>query len=271
MAHYVIGDVQGCYIELQALVKKINFNPNEDKIIFAGDLVNRGNQSLEVMEFCMKYKGSVKAVLGNHDFYLLYLIEHQKKNKSLKKVLDSKNIRKYHSWLKKLPLLLEIKIKETKETFWISHAGIPYIWDIRMAKKLSKEIQTGMKDDSFKILKNMWGDTPKRWNSDLKGYKRYRTVINYFTRMRFLGKDGSLKLKAKKNKADEKHIPWFNQTIKNLKKNQYIIFGHWAALEGKTELANIIGVDTGCVWGNKLTAIRLEDKKLFQVKKHENL
>jgi len=267
MAHYVIGDVQGCYSELQALVKKIKFNPNKDKIIFAGDLVNRGHQSLEVMDFCMRHKGSIKAVLGNHDFYLLYLIEHQKKNKSLKKVLDSKNIQKYHSWLKKLPLLLEIKIKETKETFWISHAGIPYIWDIRMAKKLSKEIQTGMKDDSFKILKNIWGDTPKIWNSDLKGYKRSRTIINYFTRMRFLGKDGSLKLKAKKNKADEIHIPWFNQTIKNLKENQYIIFGHWAALEGKTKLTNIIGVDTGCVWGNKLTAIRLEDRKLFQVKK----
>ena len=267
MAQYVIGDVQGCYSELQALVKKIKFNPNKDKIIFAGDLVNRGHQSLEVMEFCMRHKGSIKAVLGNHDFYLLYLIEHQKKNKSLKKVLDSKNIQKYHSWLKKLPLLLEIKIKETKETFWISHAGIPYIWDIRMAKKLSKEIQTGMKDDSFKILENIWGDTPKIWNSDLKGYKRSRTIINYFTRMRFLGKDGSLKLKAKKNKADEMHVPWFNQTIKNLKENQYIIFGHWAALEGKTKLTNIIGVDTGCVWGNKLTAIRLEDRKLFQVKK----
>lgn len=267
MAHYVIGDVQGCYSELKALVKKIKFNPNKDKIIFAGDLVNRGHQSLEVMEFCMRHKGSIKAVLGNHDFYLLYLIEHQKKNKSLKKVLDSKNIQKYHSWLKKLPLLLEIKIKETKETFWISHAGIPYIWDIRMAKKLSKEIQTGMKDDSFKILENIWGDTPKIWNSDLKGYKRSRTIINYFTRMRFLGKDGSLKLKAKKNKADEMHVPWFNQTIKNLKENQYIIFGHWAALEGKTKLTNIIGVDTGCVWGNKLTAIRLEDRKLFQVKK----
>ena len=267
MAHYVIGDVQGCYSELQALVKKIKFNPSKDKIIFAGDLVNRGNQSLEVMEFCMKYKGSIKAVLGNHDFYLLYLIEHQKKNKSLKKVLESRNIQKYHSWLKKLPLLLEVKIKETKETFWISHAGIPYLWDMRMAKKLSKEIQTGMKDDSFKILENIWGDTPKIWNSGLKGYKRSRTIINYFTRMRFLGKDGSLKLKAKKNKADEIHIPWFNQTIKNLKDNQYIIFGHWAALEGKTKLTNIIGVDTGCVWGNKLTAIRLEDRKLFQVKK----
>jgi len=267
MAHYVIGDLQGCFEELRILIKKIKFDPNKDKLIFAGDLVNRGDQSLEVMEFCIQNKKSIKAVLGNHDFYLLYLIEHQGKNKSLKKVLESKNIKKYHSWLKKLPLLLEIKIKETKETFWISHAGIPYLWDTRLAKKLSKEVQVGLKEDSFNVLENIWGDTPKVWNSKLTGYKRLRTIINYFTRMRFLGKDGSLKLKAKKNKAEKGHIPWFDQTVKNLKKDEYIIFGHWAALEGKTKLDNIIGVDTGCVWGNNLTAIRLEDKKLFQVKK----
>lgn len=135
MAHYVIGDVQGCFSELDKLTKKIKFNPDKDKLIFAGDLVNRGTQSLEVMEFCMKHKKSVKAVLGNHDFYLLYLIEHKKKNKSLNKILESKNKMTFHSWLKSLPLLLEIKIKKTKETFWISHAGIPFIWDIRMAKK----------------------------------------------------------------------------------------------------------------------------------------
>ena len=135
MAHYVIGDVQGCFSELDKLTKKIKFNPDKDKLIFAGDLVNRGTQSLEVMEFCMKHKKSVKAVLGNHDFYLLYLIEHKKKNKSLNKILESKNVMEFHSWLKSLPLLLEIKIKKTKETFWISHAGIPFIWDIRMAKK----------------------------------------------------------------------------------------------------------------------------------------
>ena len=267
MAHYVIGDVQGCFSELDKLTKKIKFNPDKDKLIFAGDLVNRGTQSLEVMEFCMKHKKSVKAVLGNHDFYLLYLIEHKKKNKSLNKILESKNKMTFHSWLKSMPLLLEIKIKKTKETFWISHAGIPFIWDIRMAKKLSKEIQVGMQKNSFEILENMWGDTPKLWNPNLKGHKRSRTIINYFTRMRFLGSDGSLKLKAKKNKADKSHIPWFVQTKENLKNKEHIVFGHWAALDGNTKLDNIIGLDTGCVWGNKLTAIRLEDKKLFQVEK----
>ena len=269
MSHYVIGDVQGCYDELIALTNKIKFDPDKDKLIFAGDLVNRGTKSLEVLNFCIKNKKSIKAVLGNHDLYLLYLIEHKKRNKSLKKILNADNIVKIHKWLKKLPLLLKFEIN--KELFWISHAGIPYIWSLKTAKNLSKEIQTALKEDSFRLLENMWGDTPSKWKDNLKDYKRYRVIINYFTRMRYLDKKGSLKLSKKNLKPEKNHIPWFEQTKDNLKENETIIFGHWAALEGKTNLKNIIGLDTGCVWGNKLTAIRLEDKKIFQVKKYGNI
>ena len=169
--------------------------------------------------------------------------------------------------LKKLPLLLKIKIKETEEIFWISHAGIPFIWDMHEAKKYSKEVQKSLRTDSLALLENIWGDTPKIWNPNLVKYKRLRTIINYFTRMRFLGKDGSLRLNLKSKKGKKGYIPWFKQTSNNLNDNENIIFGHWASLEGKTGIKNIIGLDTGCVWGNKLTAIRLEDKKLFQVKK----
>ena len=267
MAHYVIGDVQGCYDELISICKRIKFNPNKDLIIFAGDLVNRGPKSLEVLNFCLKYKNSVKSVMGNHDFYLLYLLEHEKKNKSLGNILDAENNNKIKKWLKELPLLLKIHIKETKEIFWISHAGIPFIWDFKKAKKLSDEVKEAMKNDASNILDNMWGDKPSLWNDSLKKYERYRTIINYFTRMRYLNKKGSLKLGKKDLKPIDNHIPWFKQTHPNLKKGENIIFGHWAALDGKTKLNNIIGLDTGCVWGNKLTAIRLEDKKLFQVKR----
>ena len=267
MSHYVIGDVQGCFDELELLCKKIKFNPNKDKLIFAGDYVNRGPKSLEVLNFCLKNKKSIKGVLGNHDFYLLYLIEYKKRNKSLNTILDAKNINAIYKWLKKQPLLQKIKIKETKETFWISHAGIPYIWSFKTAKQLSDELNKVFKKDSYKILGNMWGDKPSKWKADLNGYKRYRTIINYFTRMRYLDQKGSLLLKKKDLKPQKNHIPWFKQTISNLKPNEYIIFGHWAALDGKTKLDNIIGLDTGCVWGKKLTAMRLEDKKLFQVKK----
>jgi len=265
MAHYVIGDVQGCYDELVSLCKKIKFNKKKDKLIFAGDLVNRGPKSLEVINFCLENRKSIKAVLGNHDFYLLYLIEHKKRNKSLKRILHSDNLNTIHKWLKKHPLLLKVKVNN--KVFWISHAGIPFIWDFKIAQSFSKEIQYALKKDSYKLLKNMWGDTPKQWNKKLKKYSRYRVIINYFTRMRYLDKKGALKLKKNDLKPEKGYIPWFKQTISNLKPNEYIIFGHWAALEGKTKLDNIIGLDTGCVWGKKLTAIRLEDKKLFQVKK----
>jgi len=265
MGHYVIGDVQGCYDELISLCNKIKFDKKKDKLIFAGDLVNRGPKSLEVLNFCLENKRAVQAVLGNHDFYLLYLIEHNKKNKSLKGILHADNINKLHKWLRKLPLLLSIKVSD--KVFWISHAGIPFIWDFKTAKELSKEVQYALKEDSYSLLKNMWGDTPKQWNQKLTKYNRYRVIINYFTRMRFLDKKGALRLKKNDLKPEKDHIPWFKQTKNNLKDNEVIIFGHWAALNGKTKLNNIIGLDTGCVWGNKLTAIRLEDEKIFQVKK----
>ena len=267
MAHYVVGDVQGCFKELEALLKKVEFNKEIDQLIFAGDLVNRGKDSHKVLEFCINNKKSVSGVLGNHDFYLLYLIEYQKKDKSLKKVLESKNLQQYQSWLKDLPLFLEIQIKETNEVFWISHAGIPFIWSIDDAKKLSKEVQASLKNDASNILAKMWGDTPKKWNDNLKGYKRLRVIINYFTRMRYLSNDGSLKLDLKSKTAKKGYIHWFHQTKENLKNNENIIFGHWASINGETNIDNIIGLDTGCVWGNKLTAIRLEDKKIFQIKK----
>jgi len=267
MAHYVVGDVQGCFKELEALLTKVDFDKNKDQLIFAGDLVNRGEDSHKVLEFCINNQKSVSAVLGNHDFYLMYLIEHHKKDKSLKKVLESKNLQQYQSWLKALPLFLEIKIKDTKEIFWISHAGIPFIWSIKDAKKLSREVQEALQNDASNLLAKMWGDAPKRWSNNLKGYKRLRTIINYFTRMRYLSEDGSLKLDLKSKTAKKGYIHWFNQTKRNLKDKENIIFGHWASIEGVTNTDNIIGLDTGCVWGNKLTAIRLEDKKIFQIKK----
>ena len=267
MSTYVIGDVQGCYKELKKLVKKINFNPSGDRLVFAGDLVNRGPESKEVLDFCIKYSKSVDAVLGNHDLYLLSLIQsNQKKAKTLTPILTSKNPSKYFKWLIRKPLVL--KIKQNDEIFWISHAGIPYFWSFRKALELSKELSKNLRENPSFVLSNMWGDRPIKWNEKLTNEKRFRFIINCFTRMRYLDTKGNLNFKVKDAKLKKGLVPWFvrsNELIKN--PNEYIIFGHWAALNGKTKIANIIGLDTGCVWGGKLTAVRLEDKKIFSVKR----
>ena len=142
------------------------------------------------------------------------------------------------------------------------------MWDFKTAKKLSKEVQVALKEDSYNLLKNMWGDTPSKWNSKLVKYKRFRVIINYFTRMRFLDKKGALKLKKKNLKSEKNHIPWFDQTTHNLKEDESIVFGHWASLQALDALPpahNVYHVDNGCAWGRELTALRLDDQQYFSV------
>jgi bis(5'-nucleosyl)-tetraphosphatase (symmetrical) len=268
MSTYVIGDVQGCFKELLKLTKKIQFNPKKDTLIFAGDLVNRGPQSLEVLDFCMQNRKSIKVVLGNHDLYLLSLIiDKQTKAKTLSPILKSANVAKYFNWLIKKPMLLKVKIEKSNETFWISHAGIPYFWSLSKAQKLSRELSKSLKDNPKFVLKNMWGDKPNKWSNNLQGIKRLRLIINCFTRMRYLDMQGGLNLNTKDTSPKKGLEPWFIKSKQLLKDSkEHIVFGHWAALNGKTKIKNIIGLDTGCVWGGKLTAIRLEDKKIFAVK-----
>ena len=151
------------------------------------------------------------------------MIEHQKRNKSLKQILEADNLDEINKWLKRLPLLLKIKIKDN--IYWITHAGIPFLWDFKIAQQLSNEIQSAIKNDAYNLFENMWGDTPSLWNPELEKYKRQRLIINYFTRMRFTNKKGALKLKKKDLTPEKNHIPWFEQTKNNLKDNEKIIFG----------------------------------------------
>lgn len=271
MSHFVIGDVQGCFNQLDELLTRINFSHDNDQIIFAGDLVNRGKDSLRVLDFCVSNPGSVSAVLGNHDLYLMHLIESKGYDDCLQEILESPQLNAIYSWLKSCPLMRSIYLKDRKETFYIMHAGIPPQWTFDEAKKYSDEILKELNKNPKNILSNMWGDLPNLWNNNLQGHERSRLIINYFTRMRFLNTDGSLELKTKDLKASDSLIKWFDLTIKNMKSDEYILFGHWAALRGTTDLSRIIGLDTGCVWGGELTAIKLENKKLYSVKNNENL
>tara|TARA_Y100001934_G_scaffold86196_1_gene107056 strand:+ start:113 stop:910 length:798 start_codon:yes stop_codon:yes gene_type:complete len=263
MSSYVIGDVQGCFDELMLLLEKINFDPKKDELIFAGDLINRGPKSLEVLEFCLANKKSIEVVLGNHDIYLLYLIHQNKKNYQLAPILDSKNRKKIFNWLIQKPLMLERK-NEKNEKFLISHAGVPHIWDLEDARRLNQEYITAIKRNPGGVFRNMWGDYPNVWSENLRGFSRIRVIINYFTRMRLITKKGELDLKTKVFLGKSEYNPWY-EYIKNEKHN-YQLFGHWAALKGKTSKRNVIGLDAGCVWGGHLKAIRINDRKIFKIK-----
>ena len=263
MPSYVIGDVQGCFDELMLLLDKINFDSKNDELIFAGDLINRGPKSLEVLEFCLKNKKSIEVVLGNHDIYLLYLIHQNKKNYQLAPILESKNRKKFFRWLIEKPLMLERK-NNKNEKFIISHAGIPHIWDLEDARKLNEEYLKAIKKNPGGVFRNMWGDHPDLWSESLRGFSRIRVIINYFTRMRLITQKGELDLKTKVSSKNSKYKPWFKFT-KNEKDN-YQLFGHWAALKGKTNKRNVVGLDAGCVWGGHLKAIRINDRKIFKIK-----
>ena len=271
MSHFVIGDVQGCYEQLNDLLLVIDFCPDEDHIIFAGDMVNRGDDSLKVLDFCLSNPKSVSAVLGNHDLYLMYLIESKGNDDCLQQILECDQLEAIYSWLKSCPLMKSIFISESKETFHITHAGIPPVWTLDEARKYSDEISNELLHNPKNILSNMLGDHPNLWSNNLRGQERFRLIINYFTRMRFLFKNGALELKTKNLNVTSELIKWFDLTKKNLEANEYILFGHWAALMGKTNLNQVIGLDTGCVWGGDLTAIKLENKELYSVKNNENI
>ena len=266
MSTYVIGDVHGCFDQFISLLDKIDYNSQVDKIILTGDLVNRGPESLAVLNYCMADK-NITSVLGNHDLYLLYLMNINRGKGELKTVVEAENNMQIFEWLITRPLLIEISDQSNQNKFIITHAGIPEIWSIEKAQELAEEVSSALIENSSKTLQAMWGDDPNIWNESLEGIDRYRIVINYLTRMRFLGNAASLDLKNTSTKATEGFKPWFDYDSESYQKmNQYYVFGHWASLNGQTNNPHFIGLDTGCVWGNALTAIRLEDKKYFQIK-----
>lgn len=264
MATYVIGDVQGCFSELQRLLDKIKFDPSQDKLWFTGDLVNRGPQSLEVLRFVKKLGDKQQTVLGNHDLHLLALT-HQSHpgwdEDTLKPILTAPDRDELINWLGQQPLLYEAL------GFILVHAGIAPSWDLVTAKRLAKEVENVIQNPltATQFFQHMYGNEPKQWDETLTGWDRLRCITNYFTRLRFCDAEGHLELETKgKMESGGKLIPWF-QVPNRVNKDVKIIFGHWAALGGVTNSPNVYALDTGCVWGFCLTAMRLEDGQRFSV------
>lgn len=264
MATYAIGDVQGCYESLQCLLEKIAFNPDLDKLWLVGDLINRGPDSLATLRYLYSIRSSVEFVLGNHDLHFLavaYGLRHKGQNDTLDSLLNASDRQELMDWL------IQGKLIHTDEKlgFTMVHAGIPPIWSLQQAQAHAREVEAVLQSRYRRdFLSSMYGNSPKRWKNKLIGMDRLRLITNYFTRMRFCSSDGTLELETKENAAAAPlgFAPWFSFAERKTV-NDKIIFGHWAALEGKVSAPNVYALDTGCVWGGSLSALRLEDLQLF--------
>ncbi len=269
--NYIIGDIQGCFEALKALLKHIQFDASQDFIWFAGDIVARGENSLGALRFVKKLveNGAAATVLGNHDLNLLACARGLKETKPKDKtqeVIDAIDSDELIDWLRKQPLCLF-----PDEKTILTHAGVPCIWTAGQAACLAHEVEAILAHENFTVLDDflsaMYGTEPDIWSDKLQGNARLRCITNYLTRMRLSNAEGRLEFSFKDSLDDPMPAgfqPWFEFDSKAAETHQ-IVFGHWAALQAKTVSTNIQNVDGGCVWGNQLVAFRLEDQQLFKV------
>lgn len=275
MANYAIGDIQGCFDELMNLLHKIKFKTDRDQLWICGDLINRGPKSLESLEFLYSIRKNCFITLGNHDLHFLAVAEKVieiSDSDTFQEILENRNLDIYLNWIKELPFYHIGKIKNNGKTrsYVMTHAGIPPHWTIEDLKKYSQELyETLQGPEALNLLKNMYGNEPNHPSRCVTEMERLRLNINYLTRMRFCSRDGSLDLKHKGKaiNAPSGTKPWFEWNLKILQDPIHLLFGHWAALEGVTGKKNITALDTGCVWGKKLSALRLEDNRIFSCNK----
>ena len=269
--NYVIGDVQGCFEALKALLKTIQFDPDQDFIWFAGDLVARGENSLGALRFIKKLveRNAAAIVLGNHDLTLLAAargIKAIKDKDNIRDVIDAIDSDDLIDWLRKQPLCVF-----PNATTVLTHAGIPTNWTAEQTAALAAEVEAVIAADDFDVvdafLKEMYGKEPTLWSDELTGHARLRCIVNYLTRMRLTDSAGRLEFSFKDSLNDpmpEGFKPWF-EFASQAAQTHKVVFGHWAALQGKTISDSIQNVDGGCVWGHQLMAYRLEDETLFAV------
>jgi bis(5'-nucleosyl)-tetraphosphatase (symmetrical) len=258
MATYAIGDVQGCYDALCRLLDEIRFDPARDRLWFAGDLVNRGPQSLEVLRFVMGLDERAVTVLGNHDLHLLAVAASEDRLKShdtFSELLRAPDRQEVLTWLRHRPLLHHAR----EPGFTMVHAGFPPQWDLDLARSCASEVETVLRSADYpEFFRHMYGNRPDRWSPSLGGWERLRFITNCLTRLRFCDRQGRLALACKEapGRQPRGYLPWFD--VPGLASaNLRIVFGHWAAL-GLHRQPGIYAMDGGCVWGGSLAALRLD-------------
>ncbi|MGH8190357.1 MAG: symmetrical bis(5'-nucleosyl)-tetraphosphatase [Rhodanobacteraceae bacterium] len=263
MAIYAIGDVQGCHPELQRLLEKLRFDPASDRLWFCGDLVNRGNESLEVLRLVHGLRESAIVALGNHDLSLLAIAEREPKarqrtNPDLRRVLEAEDGPMLIDWLRNQSLLHH----DAALGFTLVHAGLAPSWTLKHAIHIAQEVERALRGPGHHaLLQRMFGNRPARWSSKLHGHDRLRAAINIFTRMRFCDAHGRIDFDAKGLPGSQRAglYPWFE--VPGVKtRDSRIVCGHWSAL-GRFAGLGVYAIDTGCVWGGKLTALRLDGEE----------
>lgn len=269
MTVYFVGDIQGCYSELDTLLSKIAFSTSHDQLYVAGDLVARGPDSLATLRLIKSLKSNAKVVLGNHDLHLLAVFHGLKKVKAqdqLSTLLSAPDAAELMHWLIDQPLIQKLPNEET----YMSHAGLSPQWTPEVAVNQANIAHQHLKSSNFKYwLKHMYGSQPTNWQRAEDDVAQFRFTINTLTRMRYCHRDGSLDFECKDNidKAPTTLIPWFQ--FQHIENNTQWLFGHWAALMGECQPNNIYALDTGCVWGHHLSILRWHDKKLFTEQAHK--
>lgn len=265
MAVYAIGDVQGCYDPFRRLLDAIRFDPSRDTLWLTGDLVNRGPKSLKTLRYVKSLGDSVVTVLGNHDLHLLALeagvVRFGKRFGTLQKLLNAPDVAELCDWLRHQPLAHY----NAELDALLVHAGTHPAWSISKTIARAAEVEEALQRYDYPtLLGKMYGNTPNAWSGKLTGYKRLRFIINCLTRMRMLRKDWHLDLNFSGSpwRARKGLLPWYDAANPAWGSTR-IVFGHWSAL-GLIVLPQVLSLDTGCVWGRQLTAVRL-DKKLPRV------
>jgi bis(5'-nucleosyl)-tetraphosphatase (symmetrical) len=270
MATYAIGDIQGCYAELRALLALIAFDSVHDVLWFTGDLVNRGPESVKVLRFVRELEESAIVVLGNHDLHLLavrYVAGRgPRRGDTLDDVLTAPDCEDLLTWLRHRPLLHYDQVLG----FGLVHAGLAPIWSFADAGRYAAEVEAALQGARFKhFLAAMYGDGPSVWDPTLRGEARLRFLTNCFTRTRYCTADGALNLKAKGGLGEHRGlIPWF-MLPGRASCDTRIVFGHWSTLRltpTQAQQFHAYPIDTGAVWGGELTALRLDDGVYFSVK-----
>ena len=258
MATYAIGDVQGCFDELRRLLAELRFDEARDRLWFVGDLVNRGPKSRDVLRFVSELGERAVTVLGNHDLHLVSQhegLERKRGDDSFADVLEARDAAELVGWLRTRPLL------HVEGQYAMVHAGLLPQWSLPRAAELAREVEEALRGREYRaFLANMYGSTPDAWSDALAGWDRLRVIVNAMTRLRFCTPQGRMDFRAKGRKAPPGHVPWYELR----RDSQRIVCGHWSAL-GLKLTPGVAAIDTGCVWGGQLSALRLEDGALFQV------